>query len=49
VQSLPVSGFFDCGDDLPRYEDAPEEMVLDNLLDGSAEEWCIDAFIAADA
>jgi hypothetical protein len=49
VQGLPVSSFFDGGNDLSRYTDAPEEMVLDNLLDGSAEEWSIDAFIAADA
>jgi hypothetical protein len=49
VQSLSLSGVFDCRDNLSRDEDAPEEMVLDDFLDGTAQEWVVHALIAENA
>jgi len=49
VQSLSVSGVLDCKDNFSWHEGALEKMVLDDFLDGSAQEWGVDAVIAEDA
>jgi hypothetical protein len=49
VQSLSVSGFPDCRDDLSPHEDAVADVVLDDIFDGQTQEWDINALIAADA
>jgi len=49
VQSLPLSGFFDRGNDLSWHQDTAAKMVLDGFPDGSAQMRDINALVTTDA